>query len=294
MDAAQTNGDRVKIWMLQRVDLCQFRRGGILHLAPIDFDEATMCLILFAWQTQIKLPLLVLANRDEYFDRPTLPLHRWENTAIYGGKDLSAGGTWLGVHETGRWSALTNFRRAGSVNANAPSRGHLTEQYLTGDLSPDAYLASIHSNAKQYNGFSLLTGTRDQLFYYSNQEGIIHTLSPGVYGLSNSSLNSEWIKVQHGKNELEKRLNQAASENDFFTLMQDRTLAELDKLPNTGIGTKMEEMLSSKFIYIPNAHYGTRTTTLVKFTDERAEMVECTYENGEPKGSLIRMEWEFN
>ncbi|HET8708528.1 MAG TPA: NRDE family protein, partial [Pseudomonadales bacterium] len=252
-----------------------------------------MCLILFAWKQDASHPLLVLANRDEYFTRPTLPLHRWDGSAIYAGKDLSAGGTWLGVHESGRWAALTNYRQPSQQNPNAPSRGKLTECYLTGEQHPADYLATVAQTAHRYNGFNLLVGDREQLFYFSNQENRIRELTPGIYGLSNHLLDTDWHKVTGGKIQLHQALQQQADDDSLFAIMQDRQPARTDQLPDTGVGEMMERVLSPRFIYAPNAQYGTRTTTLVRLTNSGVTMKELAYENGEPAGSPFSLAWQF-
>lgn len=253
-----------------------------------------MCLILFAWKVQAAQPLLVLANRDEYFNRPTLPLHRWENSAIHAGKDLSAGGTWLGVHESGRWAAITNYRQPGGHNPDAPSRGLLTEHFLESELSPQDYLMRIKAEAQHYNGFNLLVGTRDQLLYFSNREGEIRELNSGIYGLSNHLLDSDWHKVASGKRLLADSLAEDADDHQLFQLMQDKQFAAPENLPATGVGENMELLLSPRFIYIPNAAYGTRTTTLVRFTENAVRMSELSYENGAPQGAPLSLGWEFS
>jgi len=253
-----------------------------------------MCLILFAWKVESTQPLLVLANRDEYFDRPTLPLHAWQDQPLYAGKDLAAGGTWLGAQADGRWAALTNFRQPDAHRPDAPSRGQLTTDYLASDIEPERYLLRLQAHAADYNGFNLLVGDREQLFYYSNRENEIRRVAPGIYGLSNHLLDTPWPKVEQGKQRLQQALLHAAEDAQLFAIMQDAEHAAAEALPDTGVGERMERLLSPRFIHIPQAAYGTRSTTLLRYGLTSAEMKELSYEKGAPAGAPLGLHWSFS
>jgi len=196
-----------------------------------------MCLILFAWNTNPKHHLVVAANRDEFFKRPSAPAGFWpEYPGLLAGKDLKAGGTWLGITAAGRFTAITNYRDLSNIKADAPSRGELTLDYLTSSSSPRQYLESIAKVADQYNGFNLLVGDLNELFYFSNIEGQIKKLEPGLYGLSNHLLDTDWPKVDRGKQLLNQVVkSDQVSPSDMLAILANDELSPDDMLPNTGI-----------------------------------------------------------
>jgi len=238
-----------------------------------------LCLILFAWQAHPEYRLIVAANRDEYFARPAREAHFWEDAPhVYAGRDLEKMGTWLGVSRAGRFAALTNYRAPGEFKAGRRSRGELVAGYLTGHEPPDAYLRQADRRAGEYPGFSLLAGDSDTLYYYSNREGRIRKLAPGIYGLSNHLLNTDWPKVTRGREELERIV--AAGGTDMaerlLQLLRSDERAPDHLLPSTGVPLETERMLSS--IFIAGAGYGTRCSTVVMMSDRNTQFVERTYD----------------
>src|SRR5690625_3156322 len=224
-----------------------------------------MCLINFHWQTHPNYPLIVAANRDEVYDRPTAPAHFWQDFPfILAGRDLEQYGTWLGVTTTGRFAALTNYRDPQTMyKAFDKSRGDLVKDFLTSSLSPVAYLENIRPKDNQFNGFNLLVGTADELFYYNNIEREIVEIVPGTHSLSNHFLNTPWPKVIRGKNALQSvaEQNERLTPAQLFPLLMDRNQAPKQKLPNTGIDQSLEKKLSPLFIQTPT--YGTRSSTVL-------------------------------
>lgn len=223
-----------------------------------------MCLILFAYRIHPEFKLILAANRDEFYDRPSLPLGFWQDhPQILAGRDERGGGTWLGVTRNGRFTAITNYRDPASLQANAPSRGKLLTDYLVSDASPEAYLNGIRHNAAPYNGFNLLTGDTNHLFYYSNREGSVRRIEPGLYGLSNHLLNTAWPKVTRGKNALKKLISEknGVTPERIFQLLFDRTKPPAAQLPDTGVGLRKEKMLSPMFI--ASKGYGTRSSSVL-------------------------------
>jgi len=223
-----------------------------------------MCLILFFYDTHPDYRLILAANRDEFYDRPTSPLAFWEDApAVVAGRDLRGNGTWLGITKNGRIAAITNFREPALFNPNAPSRGLLLSDYLTGTKTPKTYLKHIKTIGHRYNGFNLLLGDSNGLYYYSNKTEIIKELKRGLYGLSNHLLDTPWPKVEKGKaffkNVLskEKRINT----EDIFSILADMTVPPDDLLPDTGIGLKWEQILSP--LFITSDTYGTRMSSVV-------------------------------
>ena len=158
-----------------------------------------MCLILFAYRSLPDYRLVLAANRDEFYDRPTRHVAFWDDAPeILAGRDLKAGGTWMGITKKGRFAAITNYRDSGMTIENAPSRGDLVKDFLIGKSRPHDYLESLQNKGQDYNGFNLIIGDGNELFYYSNRDGNIHNIEPGVHGLSNHLLNTPWPKVAQG------------------------------------------------------------------------------------------------
>lgn len=238
-----------------------------------------MCLIVFAYKKHPKFPLILLANRDEFYDRPTKSAHFWEDfPEIYAGRDEVFGGTWLGITKNGRFSALTNFRQA-AQNKGEISRGNLVSDFLKTNESVSEYLENVRKTSENYSGFNLLTGIFTDEFcelgYLSNRgDGEIKLLDAGIYGLSNHLLDTNWKKVERTKSGLTEIISNNFSDEDLFNLLQDKTLAEDKDLPNTGIGIERERILSPVFIETPV--YGTRSSAIVLF-EKDLSLKECVY-----------------
>jgi uncharacterized protein with NRDE domain len=221
-----------------------------------------MCLILAAWKAHPDYPLVMAANRDEFFARPTAPARFWEEAPhVLAGKDLEAGGTWLGVSRTGRFAALTNFRDPARNKAGAPSRGQLASRFLNGTQSAQGYLMELESMASCYNGFNLMFGDREGLYCFSNCGEGERELAPGVYGLSNHLLDTPWPKVARGKSALSDAMTALPDEDLLFALLRDDSIAPDDVLPRTGVSLEWERLLSASFVRSPA--YGTRSSTVV-------------------------------
>ena len=225
-----------------------------------------MCLILVALDTHPDYALVLAANRDEFYDRPTSPAAFWDDApAVLAGRDLRAGGTWLGIDRRGRVAAVTNYRQ-GTRETEAPrSRGHLVSDYLTAAIDGAAHVARVERDAELYNGFNLFCGDAGALHYFSNREGRARRLTRGVYGLSNHLLDSPWPKVTAGKTGLTGLLSATgeALVASLFTLLSDQRQAADEVLPRTGVSAEWERLLSSAFI--ASAEYGTRSSTVVLF-----------------------------
>ena len=224
-----------------------------------------MCLILLAWQAHPDYPFVVAANRDEFFKRPTAPAAFWDDpSGILAGRDLEAGGTWLGVTRGGRFAALTNYRNPARNRSGTPSRGRLVSGFLAGTFSAEAYLDHLHRAGPDYNGFNLVFGDITQsgaLFYFSNCEEGARRLSPGIYGLSNHLLDTPWPKVARGKSALARALRALPDDRSLLELLRDESRARDDELPRTGVSLEWERLLSAAFIRAPD--YGTRSSTAV-------------------------------
>jgi uncharacterized protein with NRDE domain len=223
-----------------------------------------MCLIVFAYETHPVYRLVLGANRDEFFDRPTAPAGPWKEAPhLIAGRDLKAGGTWLGITRTGRLAAVTNYREPGFNQVAGTSRGALVTDFLTGTLSPAAHLEALTKKAHVYNGFNLLLGDSDVLFHFSNRAAGIQKIPPGIHGLSNRHLNTPWPKVERARAGLERLLTGESplDVEALFTLLADRSVPPDDRLPETGVGLVWERVLSS--ICIAGETYGTRSSSIV-------------------------------
>lgn len=221
-----------------------------------------MCLITFAYEIHPKYKLIVVANRDEFYLRPTATATWWkEYPNLLAGKDLKGQGTWMGFTKDGRFSALTNYRDGFSEKKNAPSRGDLVKDFLLSQNNTSEYLNHIAPSAELYNGYNLLTFDGENLGYFSNQIDKPQILEKGVYGLSNNILNRSWPKLNTAVSGLENLIEQEKfSINEAFEMMQNRTLANDENLPNTNIPIEWERLLSA--MYIETKDYGTRCSTI--------------------------------
>lgn len=221
-----------------------------------------MCLILIAWQARDDLPLLVAANRDEFFARPTAPAAFWHDAPqIAAGRDLEAGGTWLGITRSGRFAALTNFRDPQRQLPDKRSRGELVANFLAAATSPADYAAAIEREADRYNGFNLLIADRRELRYVSNAGGVATALAPGIYGLSNHLLDTPWPKVTRARSQLAQSLAAIPQTEPLFAMLRDEAIAPDAHLPRTGVSLEWERLLSAAFVRSPD--YGTRCSTVV-------------------------------
>lgn len=236
-----------------------------------------MCLITFAWRPDHDRPLIVAANRDEFYARPTAAAAEWEHApGVYAGRDLEAGGTWLGVGPQGRFAAVTNIRAVASRPASR-SRGELCAAYLTGEVDLGDYARQVCDRAQAYGGFNLLLGDGSNLYYLNSHSRVPHALAAGVYGLSNAALDTPWPKLLKAREGFAALLE--SSPEQLMALLSDPTLAKDADLPETGVGLATERLLSSVFIASPT--YGTRASTvLVAWADGRRTLVERSFGPG--------------
>lgn len=235
-----------------------------------------MCLILLAYQVIPGVRLQLAANRDELFARPTQPAGWWaDHPDILAGRDLTAGGTWLGVSRSGRFAAITNFRDPASRRDDAPSRGALVGDFLLGTETPAAYIERISPGMARYNGFSLLLGNVAGLWFVSNRSNESFEIPPGVHGLSNHLLNEPWPKVVRGTAGISALGKSPFSTEDHFSLLADETQAADVDLPRTGIDLARERRSSA--IRILDPVYGTRCSTLLRIADRIGESSETEF-----------------
>src|SRR5574343_2108927 len=218
-----------------------------------------MCLIVVGWRVHPRYPLIVAANRDEFHARPSAPIGRWPAAPhVIGGRDLEAGGTWLGVTEQGRFAAITNVREPG-MTKGAQSRGALPYDFLTGDKSAAEYASQIDGAA--FSGFNLLLSDGENLVYCSNRSGPAQLLTPGIYGVSNHLLDSPWPKLMTAKTRFSHAICGEPEKSAIFEMLADREIVPDHNLPATGVPLHGERRLSA--ILVQSADYGTRASTLL-------------------------------
>lgn len=224
-----------------------------------------MCLILFAYNCHPKYRLVVAANRDEYYHRPTAPAAFWADApGLLAGRDLELGGTWLGITKGGRFAAVSNYREPPSDHGPVLSRGLIPTGFLSSDMTASDYLGSLKMNGSRFKGVNALLGDRDGISYFSNRDSAHNgAVSPGIHGLSNHLLDTPWPKVVRGREVLGAVVAKEAviDPEELFAVLGDRTPAPDHLLPDTGIGLERERLLSS--IFIAGSDYGTRSSTVI-------------------------------
>lgn len=231
-----------------------------------------MCLILLAWRVDPRTPLWVAANRDEFHDRPAAPLAPWPDAPVAAGRDLEAGGTWLGIGGRQRFAAVTNFREARPPATASRSRGTLVQDFLAGEASPRAYLEAVARKGHLYRGFSLLVGDGDALWLYSNRTGEGPTpLPPGVHGLANVAINEPWPKVVHGRAALAAAVAEhghrpPALRTALFGMLRDERDFPGAAPPDDPRGPEVARRHGR--VFIRDGAYGTRASTLVRVAAE--------------------------
>lgn len=253
-----------------------------------------MCIVAFAWQVLEELPLCLISNRDEFYHRPSIALHAWENSSIVAGQDLQSGGTWMGVTASGRWAIVTNFRNGREQQQYQTSRGHLIQDFLESDLAPIRFAQMLEQRQQDYAGFNLFVGDTQQAVYMSNRGEAPQVLAKGVYVVSNGLMSEDWKKTMH----LRKRFTQ-----EFLPMLQQPQISESDLeyaiwdilederkvipalLPDTGISKEMEALLSSTFIQSPI--YGTRCSNFLRMTSKQWQWLEKE-QQGEQQGNIVR------
>lgn len=250
-----------------------------------------MCLILFAIEQHPDYPFVVIANRDEFYARPTRSAHWWkDNPTIFAGKDLQAGGTWMGVDRLGRFAAVTNVREPGMKMNAAKSRGELPVGFLSAELSAEHYLRQLSADRENYAGFNLLLADHSGYWFCSNRSERSGKIEPGLYGVSNGYFDEPWPKLSSGKLALQKSLQGDLEIDDLFAILLDRDQAEDRLLPRTGVPMEFERLLSSRFIH--SGEYGTRASTVLLFSnDDRILFTEQNFDHhgelGKPVTEII-------
>ena len=250
-----------------------------------------MCTLLMAYDAHPRYRLVLAANRDEFYQRPTSSADFWQDAPrLFAGRDLVHGGSWLGITASGRIAALTNYREPHATTKHGPSRGSLVKGFLTGQAAAQEYVNGLRERGP-YSGYNLVVGDREGLYYCSNRSDQTVRLAPGIHGLSNHLLDTPWPKVVRGKEELARVLGSGNfSSEDIFAILADSRQAPDEQLPDTGVGLDLERLLSS--IFIKSERYGTRSSSILLVDrDCRATFVERNFDGATPRDTKISFDW---
>ena len=242
-----------------------------------------MCLIIFAYDVHPSYKLVLAANRDEFYDRPSASADFWKDYPdLLAGRDLKEKGTWLGITRQGKFAAITNYRDPASFMFDAKSRGKLVKDFLGGKNNAEEFIKKISRQDAKYNGYNLILQDSGAFYYYSNRGVEKQKITVGIHGLSNHLLNTPWPKVVRGKKLMKEALKskRAAMEEALFALLSDRRFPPPEKLPSTGVDKEWEKVLSPIFIKSP--HYGTRSSTVLLIgKNRRVTFIEKNYDGGD-------------
>jgi uncharacterized protein with NRDE domain len=256
-----------------------------------------MCLVAIALDQDRRFPLVVAVNRDEYFERPTARLAWWSPAPgapeILGGRDLKEGGTWLGITAAGRLALVTNIRRPGSFDPEAPSRGTIVPLWLRGQHTAERFWVQVALSG--YNPFNVIAADfrRGECFWASSDVASPRRLDRGLYGLSNAGLDTPWPKVTALKASVREALVCADSAHALstclFAALADRTPVDDAALPDTGVPLDWERQLSPAFIRTPDQRYGTRSSTVVVAERAHKRIVTHVYERTYPPAAGLAL-----
>lgn len=237
-----------------------------------------MCISFIAINESQHYPIILAFNRDEFYKRPAKQLRQWEDENLIAGLDEQSNGTWMATDTGGRFAALTHFRDPKNHKTGMRSRGSLVPEFIRSQKSPSDFLSTLSSTRSYYNGYNMIIGDRNDVFYYSQRNDTNQKLESGIYGLSNGHLNSDWPKVNKGLERIKEAIISDYSLNQILDLMLDSTLAEDSQLPDTGVGYRIEKAISSIFVLTPD--YGTRTSSIyVHKNNGNKSFIERTFEN---------------
>ncbi|MCT4593746.1 MAG: NRDE family protein [Anaeromicrobium sp.] len=240
-----------------------------------------MCTIVLAYKKHPEYKLILAANRDEFYSRPTREVHFWEDHEnVLAGRDLEKMGTWLGITKEGKFSGVTNYRDNSLNVENSKSRGNLVKDYLIGEESPIEYMNKVKRENKLYDSYNLLVGNLNSIYYYSNVSDEMKELEPGVYGLSNHLLDTDWFKVRKAKEKLIGLIENKEKiyEEDLLSILYNKTVPHDDNLPDTGVGIEWERILAP--VFVESSEYGTRACTIILVDKkDRVTVVEKSFNN---------------
>ncbi len=245
-----------------------------------------MCILFLAINQHPHYPLIVAANRDESFTRPSQPMHQWQdNPRILAGRDSLKGGSWLGVNLDGQFCAVTNFRTGKPANKDTKSRGQLVQHYLSHEKTDEDFIAYLQNTRQQYSPFNLVFGTPENVRVFCSTDSSLLHLKNGFHSLSNGKTDQHWPKMSHGVQQLSTLITENSTINidRLNAVMRDETQANDHELPNTGVSRHIEKQLSSIFIRATDHilgyadSYGTRTTSYLLYSSKHIQLIEFNY-----------------
>ena len=277
-----------------------------------------MCLIGFALDCHPDYRLILAANRDEAYARPTQPAGWWpRQDDVHGGRDLLAGGSWMALHRDGRMAAVTNYRqpadaRAAAAAAGLPSRGALVGDFVSprsmSDVERERFIARqrarVVAAAPTYAGFNLLLfsldATRARGWWLSNRvtadgerfTAVDQPIAAGVHSVSNALLDTAWPKAVRLTETIERTMSiddERDIESMLFEALADRRCPSDEHLPDTGVGLLHERFLAPAFI--ATQAYGTRASTVVLI--DRQHRVDYIERSFEPDGRFTHRHSRF-
>lgn len=240
-----------------------------------------MCLTVFAYKVYPEYPLIFATNRDEFYDRPASKATFWYDIpTVLAGRDLQASGTWMGITRNHRFASITNYRDMNNIIDDAPSRGNIVVDYLSSDIYAQDYMNILKKKAGLYNGYNLIAGQVDDLWYYSNQKDEPVKIVPGFHSLSNAFLNTSWPKTRTALSDFKTVINNNSTDDSLlFQLLQNQKRYPVEQLPSTGLSIDIERIVSS--IFITSDEYGTRCSTVIYANpNTQTEFIEKTYKKG--------------
>ena len=239
-----------------------------------------MCIIAWHWDPVSDIPLIILANRDEFYNRPALSMHWWHQPSILAGKDLQAHGAWLAINQKGNFAGITNYRNTQQSINSERSRGDLIPQFFASNLSVKDYLDKLKSISHFYQNFNLILFDGENFTGFESLNNNTISFEPGTHVVSNGSFHCNWPKSLQLKENLVQLVHSKHINIDVLSkLLKNKNTYPLDSLPNTGLNIKMEEILSS--IFIQSESYGTRVSSIYIKYKTCSIICEITYNNSE-------------
>lgn len=251
-----------------------------------------MCLIVLGRNIHPKYELILVANRDEFYARPTQVAHYWNGQSkLLAGKDLEAGGTWIGINRYGNLAAVTNYRDPINHQKNKESRGEIPVNFLEMDTTPADYIKQLKSNATKYNGFNLLALSKETLIHYNNQKDEENVIDDGIHAISNATLDTPWPKVTRAKEMFMSIIEGDFTHDELISMMGDTQTADPEDLPETGISKDLERAVSA--MCIRTEKYGTCSTTAITISKTGGiEFTEKSYPVGERIEGIVRFSFK--
>ncbi len=254
-----------------------------------------MCVILLSLHVSSKYPFVLAANRDEYYRRPSATAQFWSDCPdLLGGRDLEAGGTWLGINRTGQFAAITNHFDPASTDIAPRSRGEIVSTFLQSDKTVDQFAEQLRRSDNQYNGYGLLFGDFSTLYYHSNKTALTTTLCCGIHALSNSLINSPWPRVQAGRLKLQQAVekDQDLLLEHLFDILIDQQSSSVSSHGKNQSSTHFRHPANAP-MFIRTKDYGTRSSTVILVDHELNVVFEERTYGDNHEDNQVRRQFGF-